>query len=335
MEPAPENREIHEALVRLDQWVQRADWKAYDPFDGLSSPAARYLTFNLPLLKQLWLHAVRRFPINLRPLLGIPPGTSSKAMGFFAMGYLREYLTYGRAEDLSKMKFCLQWLMDNPSKGFRGFCWGNHFGGQTRGGYIAKGTPTIVWTGLIGHAFLDAYEALEEKRYLEVAKSSCDFILDDLGWMEFKEGICFQYYPEANNVIHNSNMIGASLLARVSALAPESRYREHATKAVRFTMAHQTAEGAWPYGVGERWKWIDSFHTGYVLEALDTYCRSCADTEFEEALRKGFRFFIETFFGPDGTPRYYHNKTRPLDIQCASHGIQALVNLRAMSQIGG
>jgi len=323
--------EIHSALFKLDAWIRQSGWKAYDPFDGLSSPLARWVTFDNRFLKQAWLHVVRRFPFNLRPLLKVPAHTSSKAMGFFAQGYLRLYQTYGQPEHLERMRFCFQWLLDHPSPGYRGCCWGNHFGGQTRGGYIAKDTPTIVWSGLIAHAFLDASEALGEDRYAEVARSVCEVIVNDLGWMEMDDGICLQYYPNANNVIHNSNMIGASLLARVGARFPSnSQYRDIAENAVRFTVRHQTPEGAWPYGVGRKWAWIDSFHTGYVLEALDIYCRCGGNGDFHPALEKGYRFYLDTFFKADGTPRYYHHKTTPIDIQCASHGIQALVNLQKL-----
>jgi uncharacterized protein YyaL (SSP411 family) len=220
--------------------------------------------------------------------------------------------------------------MENRCPEFRGYAWGNHFEYQSRGGNIAKGAPTIVWTGLIAHAFLDAYEAFGDERYLEVARSACDFILDELGWMEFEEGICLQYYPKANIVIHNSSMIGASLLARVHALRPNQRYLEMAERAVRFTLHHQTEAGAWYYGVGEKWAWVDSFHTGYVLESLDTFCRCARRDEYRPALQRGYDFFLKTFFQPDGTPRYYDHKTLPIDIQCAAQGIQTLVNLRAL-----
>jgi hypothetical protein len=64
------------------------------------------------------------------------------------------------------------------------------------------------------------------------------------------------------------------------------------------------------------------------LEALDCYIRCKADRKFQNELERGFKFFVETFFLPDGTPRYYDYKTRPIDIQCAAQAIQTLVNLR-------
>src|SRR5262245_54122246 len=110
---------IRQSLAKLDRWVEQNNWKAYDTFDGLSSPYARFFTFNHPLLKICWQQGVRRCAINLRPLLGIKPGMSTKGMGFFAQGYLRLHQTHGDAVYLQKAKFCLQWLMENRCPQFK------------------------------------------------------------------------------------------------------------------------------------------------------------------------------------------------------------------------
>jgi polysaccharide biosynthesis protein VpsJ len=322
--------EVRDALSKLDRWVQEHDWKGYDTFDGLSSPLAPILTLGHPFLKQVWQQGVRRFPINLRPALLIKPGMSSKGMAFFAQGYLKLYETEGRPEHLEKMRFCLQWLIENPSKQFKNYSWGNHFDYQSRGGNIPKGAPTIVWTGLIGHAFMDAFESLREQKYLDVAKSACNFIVDELGWMDFGDAVCLRYYPNATNDIHNSSMIGASLLARVNSSIPNPRYMELAEKAIYFTVRDQMPNGAWNYGVAPKWHWVDSFHTGYVLESLECYIRHSGAEQYAKSLELGYEFFVNTFFGEDGTPRYYDYKTPPLDIQCASQGIQTLVKLRSL-----
>jgi hypothetical protein len=321
---------VFEPLKRLERWVEQADWSAYDTFDGLASPYAPLFTFGNGFLKQVWQQSVRRFPLNLRPLLGITPSKSTKGMGFFAQGYLKLYETYGDPVALEKAKSCLKWLVENRSKPFQNNCWGNHFDYQSRGGAILKGTPTIVWTGLIGHAFLDAYDVTGEEEYLAVAKSVCDFIVEELGSFEGEGGICLRYYPNEEHQIHNSNIIGASVLARVNALSADPRYSKLARSAVDFTVRHQTAEGAWYYGVEPKYRWVDSFHTGYVLEALDAFIRYSGDSRHAAALEKGYRYFVETFFEANGTPRYYDYKRRPLDIQCASQGIQTLVNLRRL-----
>jgi hypothetical protein len=323
-----QNDDIYRSLTKVREWVESTGWKAYDTFDGLSSPYAPFLTAGNPFLKQVWQQSVRRFPINLRPLLSIKPNMSTKGMAFFAQGYLRLYEVHGDQEYLKNMRFCLQWLMENRSQGFNGHCWGNHFDYQSRGGNIPKGCPTIVWTGLIGHAFLDAYESLGDKQYLDTAVSACEFIVNELGWMEMDHGICLRYYPNADEDVHNSSMIGASLLARVNSITPRKGYLDIAERAVAFTVAHQTPEGGWYYGVDPKWKWIDSFHTAYVLESLDTFNRCAKSEKYAAALEKGYLYFFHTFFTAEGVPRYYDTKTLPIDIQCASQGVQTLVALR-------
>ena len=260
--------DILHSLLKLDRWVESAEWKAYDTFDGLSSPYAESFTRGNPFLRQVWQQAVRRFPLNIRPLLRIEPSMSTKGMGFFAQGYLKLFKCRGDDQYRKKAEYCLRWLLEHHCKQFNGYCWGNHFDYQSRGGGIPRGTPTIVWTGLIAHAFIDAFEVLGDEEYLDCAESSCRFILDELGWMEFQEGILLRYFPKADILVHNSNMIGASLLARVNAYREVERYRDVATRAVQFTLHYQSREGAWYYGVGKKWAWIDSFHTAYVLEAL-------------------------------------------------------------------
>jgi hypothetical protein len=39
----------------------------------------------------------------------------------------------------------------------------------------------------------------------------------------------------------------------------------------------------------------------------------------------GYRYWKDTFFLADGTPRYYNHKTLPIDIQCSSQAIDTLV----------
>ena len=336
MNSVDRSEEFKIALAKLDQWIAKADWKAYDTFDGLSSPMAPLLTLQHPFLRQVWQQGVRRFPINLRPLLGIKPSISSKGMGFLAQGHLRLYQALGQEDHLRKMTFCLEWLIKNPSAGFKGLCWGNHFEYQSRGGRIPRGTPTVVWTGLIGHALIDAYEALGENRYLETAQRVAEFIVNELGWYDAGDDLCLSYIPPTvgrqppseENSCHNANMLGASFLSRVHRHIKNPLYLEIARKGVSFTARHQLEDGAWYYAVGPKYQWVDSFHTGYVLESLHWYIGATGDASFRPVLEKGYRYFVDTFFLADGTPRYYRQKTRPLDIQCASQGIQTLVNLR-------
>ena len=145
---------IHGSLTQLIQWLEAHDYRGYDTFDGLSSRIARPLTFETRLLRTVLQQGVRRFPLNVRPLLGIPRARSTKGMGFVARGYIRLHQATGELVWADRAREALAWLVAHQSAGYSGACWGNHFDYQSRTFYLPSGVPTVVWTSLIGHAFL-------------------------------------------------------------------------------------------------------------------------------------------------------------------------------------
>ena len=48
------------------------------------------------------------------------------------------------------------------------------------------------------------------------------------------------------------------------------------------------------------------------------------DISFSDSIEKGFDFYLSNFFLPDGTPKYYHNKTYPVDIHSPAQLIVSL-----------
>ena len=61
-----------------------------------------------------------------------------------------------------------------------------------------------------------------------------------------------------------------------------------------------------------------------TLTSLKCYIDCSGDPEFKNHLRRGFEFFKRNFFEPSGRPKYYHGRTYPVDIQCASQAIDTL-----------
>jgi polysaccharide biosynthesis protein VpsJ len=318
--------QIFDSLSRLCNWLEINDYRGYDTFDGLSAKYLRPLTFNSPFLRQVLQQAVRRFPINVRPLLGIGRHRSTKGMGFIARGFMRLHDATGDAAWQTKAESALAWLLENPSKGYSGLCWGNHFDYQARGNFwLPAGVPTVVWTSLIGHAFLDGYDRYRNDTYLRTAVSACEHILHDVPTFEEGDAACIGYTPLHRSVTHNASTLSASLLARTFLHTRNDSYRALAEKAIKYTARHQRPDGSWPYGEGGNQRWVDNFHTGYVLDSLKYYAAGAGDAQFNATLMKGYEYWKKTFFLEDGTPRYYNHKTQPLDIQCCSQAIDTLL----------
>jgi len=317
---------LYESICRLFGWLERNDYRGYDTFDGLNATFLRPLTLNNKFLRTVLQQGVRRFPINLRPLLGIAKSRSTKGMGFLARAFICLHEATGATAWRDKAEYALQWLIENQSAGYAGACWGNHFDYQARGDfYLPKGVPTVVWTSLIGHAFLDAYEHFQRDRYLQVAVSACEHILHDVDTHSEGDSVCISYTPIHHSQVHNASTLAASLLARTYSHNRNESYRALAAKAIQYTVLHQRPDSSWYYGEAENYHWVDNFHTAYVLHSLKHYSESTGDDRFEKSLMSGYEYWKNTFFLPDGTPKYYDNKTLPIDIQCCSQAIDTLV----------
>jgi rhamnogalacturonyl hydrolase YesR len=316
---------LYESIRRLTNWLEKNDYRGYDTFDGLSARFVRPLTFNNDFLRIALQQGVRRFPINLRPLLGVKKSQSTKGMGFIARGYMRLQEATQDPAWTPKAEFLLQWLQEHQSPGYSGACWGNHFDYQSRSSYVPKGLPSVVWTSLIGHAFLDAYDLYGNDKYLNVAISSCEHILHDLN--KFSEGnaLCIGYFPGQNLRVHNANTLGGSLLARTYSHTRNEAYRTLAQQSILYTAQHQRPDASWYYGEKANLHWVDNFHTGYVLDCFKHYEQGTGDDSFDKCMMNGYEYWKKTFFLEDGTPRYYDHKTLPLDIQCCSQAIDTLV----------
>jgi polysaccharide biosynthesis protein VpsJ len=316
--------ELYKSIRRLSDWLERNDNRGYDTFDGLSASYIRPLTFESRFLRTVLQQGVRRFPLNLRPLLRIPKCHSSKGMGFLARGFMRLHACTGDRTWRPKAELALQWLIDNQSKGYSGSCWGNHFDYQSRAFFLPKGVPTVVWTSLIGHAFLDGYDHFKEEQYLQTAVSACEHILRDLDTYPDGEGACISYVPAGNSHVHNANTLGGSLLARTYVHTRNEEYRVLARKAMQYTAQYQQPDGSWWYGEKANLQWVDNFHTAYVLDCFKQYAESTGDNHFDQNMMRGYEYWKNTFFLSDGTPKYYNHKTLPLDIQCCSQAIDTL-----------
>jgi rhamnogalacturonyl hydrolase YesR len=184
----------------------------------------------------------------------------------------------------------------------------------------------LVWTVLIGQAFLDAYDLFGEKRYLEIADSICRWILE-LPRNQTESGFCLGYLKgDTDSTIHNSNMLGAAMLARTANYTNKNEYMDVAKGAMLYSCTRQQPNGAWWYGEHPKYHWIDNFHTGYNIDALKCYIEYSGDKEYEDKVKSGLKFYKEHFFEGSGRPKYYHNRAYPIDSQCAAQAIDTLAN---------
>ena len=321
----------------LFAFCQAENFSGYDPFEGLNSSY-----FQLTPLKYFaparlaWLQMVKRSPVNLRPVLKIEKSVNAKGIALFALAELSRFRTNFKPVHADNAKEFLQKLLDlkirlpktenqKPKTAF-----GYNFDWQSRAFFAPEGTPTIVPTAFAAQTFIEAYKLFDDETYLETADEICEFILNDLNRsFETDDEICFSYTPLDKSVIFNASLLAGETLANTGAILKNELYLETAAKTVRFVARRQMENGAWAYGSKLRHKWIDNFHTAYILLSLYRISNLIPDlkNETENSLKTGLNFWLENFFLADGTPKYYDTNIYPIDIHSASAAIAALCEL--------
>jgi hypothetical protein len=72
--------EIYDSIIRLFDWLEINDYSGYDTFDGLNARLLRPFTFESKFLRTVLQQVVRRFPLNLRPIVWVAKERSTKGM---------------------------------------------------------------------------------------------------------------------------------------------------------------------------------------------------------------------------------------------------------------
>jgi len=313
--------EVRSIALKLLEYCRESGWAGYDPYDALNSEvfeAVPFLNSRWPRL--ILTQALKRSPINLRHVLHVPKTQNAKAMALFLQAFLK-LAKLGIPGQDSLADLMIERLTALRSQGTPYWCWGYSFAWQTRTKVVPLGTPNLVCTTFCANALLDAYEQRGDARCLEMAASAGEFILDRLYWAEGNaSGFCYPL-PEIRGSIHNGNFLGAALLARIQKHTGQKKFLEPALRVARYSAGYQHADGSWLYGEAPTQGWVDNFHTGYNLGALQTMGRCLGSDEFEGKVRRGWQFYREHFFREDGAPRYFHNQTYPLDIHCVAQSI--------------
>ena len=310
---SPTGTNISAALRRLETWIEGEDFKGWDPYDALNSPLLSRLTFGNRRLGQVWVQLFKRCPVNLRPLFRVSKGYNAKGMALFLASYLRRYLVTNQKIYLERTKAFSQWLRSHQSQGYSGSCWGYNFDWPNRGFFAPAETPNVVTTSFIGLAFVDLatlgnslVPTSLRQAAMHTVRTACEFILRDLHRTQPREDqICFSYTPIDRRYIHNANVLAAWLLAEAAARIDEPGLGSTALAAARYTACRQRADGSWLYGEGAKDGWTDSFHTGYVLVALNRLGMALGTDEFEPAVERGYSYWKQNMFGPGGVPKYY------------------------------
>lgn len=325
-EPAP--KWVVRPTMRLLEYCRERQWAGFDPYDALNS---RVLTVtgltSSKVLRLAATQALKRLPINLRPLLAIAPTVNPKAAAIFLMAFHRlAGAGLLPADDMIASMVSQLVLLRSRETSY--WCWGYSFPWQTRTVLVPRGAPNLVCTSFVGEALLETYARSQDALPLEMAVSAANYIVDQLYWTDETGNVGFAYpTPTARQGVHNANFLAASLLCKAASLTGNQRFLDTAMSAARYSASRQREDGSWSYGERSTQAWIDNFHTGYNLCALRSIAQHAGTTEFDATLHRGYDFYRRHFI-ENGVAKYFHNRTHPIDCHSIAQTVITLLTLK-------
>lgn len=320
--------ELNEQLLGA---VRAQQFAGYDPFDMLNSRLLKATPlYRSEFIRLAWLQLGKRSPVNLRPLLCVPKMRNPKGVGLFISGLLQDYRRTDDSQYLTDARELGDWLLGQRSDAakWQHSCWGYHFDWQARAFYVPAGKPNIITTVYVARALFELGELTDDAGLVEVALDAAYFILHHL-YTE-ADGRCFYaYIPGETAFVHNASLWGAAWCAFAGQRLGDTALIEQALQVARQSVQEQRDDSAWVYGARHHHQFIDGFHTGYNLEALHLLRTALGTSEFDQSIERGYRYYRENFFEPDGTAKYYNNRPYPIDMHSFAQAIFTLL------QVGG
>jgi hypothetical protein len=308
-----------EATLR---YARERDYTGWDLYDGESSRLLQALPFEYKWVNLGFQQLVRRAPVNIRPLLGVEQRRNYMGVALFTLANLRAYELTGDESYRSEALDLADWLVENRSIGYSGFCGGHNHPVQGLSRRTYPNTPGVVGTSCAVKALLAA-DGYADADYKRRAKTAADFVFEDLNYTDHPEGARIDYKPDrsTDHYTLNANALGARLLVDLYDVFGDQRFETGAREILDYVASQQTAQGGWLYRdpPGTSHLGLDNFHNGFIVESFLRYRGVCEQDRYVDTIDESIAFY-RTLFDGDGAPHYDSSKRYPHDVHSSAQG---------------
>jgi hypothetical protein len=321
---------IRNSLNKLESYINDNEFSGYDPYDTLNS----YIPFKyfgkwVPILA---IQLQKRNPFNIRKILGIKRAINPKAIGLLLKANCILYKLSNDEKYRNSSKILFDWLKNNYSKGYSGYCWGYNFDWANKDEYLEKYIPNVVVTGTVIDGIYEYYEVFKDEEAKKIIKSASDFVYSDLPIISINSLSFIGYNIYSKNCCYNASLYGALILAISNKIEQNIKYKDLIHKVVDYIISKQNKDGSWYYSYNiktkiER-KQID-FHQGFILVLLDDimHLTNIDNPSLNESIKNGMIFYKKKQFSSNGVSIWRLPKKWPIDIHNQAQGIITFAKL--------
>jgi hypothetical protein len=295
-------------IERFDDYLHSINHRHYALNDIPEIKLVEYLSKRNKYIGALWRQLFRISPFNLRSFFGENSiNVDSKSQILFALAYLQLYDCYREQEYKKMAETFLQNIIALKS-------------GETSNFAVKQGrllrvkkyqatyeTVAPLLTAFAGNAFLEAYKIFKVEKYLYLATSSAKYFIEEHP-KDIENGYVYFYYDHTlKDKIYNASVVISSFLYALGQFKNDKEYIQYGRSGMQILEIAQNADGSWFYGEKKYGKYVDNFHTAFLLTALLDSTVLNGNNILKKVFDKGVEFYKSTLF-----KRIDENSIQPL-----------------------
>jgi hypothetical protein len=299
-------------------------WRSHDPYDLLSSPFLAGAQRRSILFARAAVQTGRRTGDMPRRLLRVPRHEEAKTLSdFLSAAVILAGSEQGWASHY--VAPLTRRLIARAVPTANGAGWGLEFPYTTRFVNAPARTPNIYQTVNAIQALLDGNDHTPSVEALNAAEAGIRFVRDSLGYERREGRLWFRYWPGLDAPIINVQALAAAAFARAAEVLGDGGLGALADEAASTVVSAQHAPGFWYYEDTSA-RFIDGFHTGFILQGLVEYARwrGSRAVAVGGVVRDGMRFFREHLMSGAGLPLDFADGRVTADGQSSAQCIQTL-----------
>lgn len=312
---------LREIQMKCMANLEKSSLSSYDLYDALTNNFLNKITKNKFLLRRIIIQINAKSPFNLR-WIGMKKMIHTKTLSD-----LLWYYSLNSNKDKTELYFRELIKRKNST----GYGWGLNFPYTSRFIDADKEMPNLYNTINSGIAICHAYSLLSDEDKNEASTALygiLDFLENNLGFVDDGDSGWYLYYPGQKHPTYNVNALTLYFISHLRNILniDNSFIQNRHDKILNLLIKEQNQDGSWFYARSSKGKWIDGFHSAFIIESLAfNYYSGNQTIELKNCIDKAWEFYIKNMFTKDYFPKYFAEDGKfPIESQNCAQSIQTI-----------
>jgi hypothetical protein len=324
-------------LVVMLEYIDAAGWASYDNFDWWATAWGQRLKqwayrtepvgnllFAAPLLAcELWLPWLRK-------PLAIPKRVYPISIAHHGLSCVELYRKTHDPQYLGSARRDAALLVTQAIPAAKGLCWGFPFVWSTNVGIIPANQPAATQSAYGFDLFEQLWTVTGERQYLAHLLSVARAMAEEYVDLPQPEGVAHTYHGRGyGDIVINAISYRLYVLAAAMDQGAE-HYAPTVRRLLQYLLSQQQTDGSWWYGTTAKNRFIDHFHTCFVLKNLQRANRVLQLPEIAAAIERGVHLYWTHLFDAQGLPKPFARTVRLNLVRYESYDFAECLGLFAL-----